>query len=127
VLSFLLTTAALAYTFAVTHQTNEQSIDQSVAAQYQGDAYPLDKWTPANWTKALLALPLAREVDASYLRHWLHVMTGWKWNLVPMFLISLVVAVLSVMECLEQRRRTSRDDSGFGISKFQVEEQGVEN
>ncbi|KAE8445952.1 hypothetical protein EG329_012731 [Mollisiaceae sp. DMI_Dod_QoI] len=104
ILSFCLTLSALAYTFAVTNQTNGQSIDQTVAAQFQGHAYPLDKWTPGNWEKALLKLPLTHSRDRSYLNHWLHVIEGWKWNLIPMFLIGLVVAVLSVRVCWLERR-----------------------
>jgi len=118
ILSLLLTTAALAYTFLLSNQTNGQSINEAVASQTQSDAYPLDKWTPANWTKALLALPLVRESDASYLRHWLRIMDGWKWNLIPMFLIGLVVAALSVEECLRQRRSARRN---IGRGKLWVE------
>jgi len=117
VLSFLLTLSALAYTFAVTNSTKGQHIDLAVALQYQGHAYPLDKWTPENWTKALLEVVIS-SADASYLRHWLHVIVGWKWNLIPMFLIGLVVATLSVMECLRQRRAARGNSGEFGRSKF---------
>ncbi|KAF8849745.1 hypothetical protein BDZ45DRAFT_221668 [Acephala macrosclerotiorum] len=103
ILSFCLTTSALAYTFAVTNQTNNQSIDPTVAAQFQGHAYPLLNWTPGNWEKALLALPLTSDKDRKYLEHWSHVIEGWKWNLIPLFLIGLVVMVLSVRVYLEQR------------------------
>jgi hypothetical protein len=104
ILSFLLTLAALIYTFTVTNQTKGQQINMAVAAQFQGNAYPLDHWTPENWTKALLALPLTSNVDASYLRHWLKVIEGWKWNLIPMLLIGLVVASLSVRVSLGGRK-----------------------
>jgi len=103
-LSSLLTLSALAYTFAVTAQTKGQSIDKAVAVQFQHHAYPLHHWTPENWTRALLALPLASESDAGYLRGWLRVIEGWKWNLIPMFLIGLLVASLSVRACLRERR-----------------------
>jgi hypothetical protein len=104
VLSSLLTLSALGYTFAVTNQTKGQSIDKAVAAQFQHHAYPLDDWTPENWIKALLALPLTSDKDAKYLRGWLRVIEGWKWNLIPMFLIGLLVASLSVTMCVRQRR-----------------------
>jgi len=117
ILSFFLTISALAYTFAVTNQTKGQHIDLDVAYQYQGHAYPLDKWTPENWTKALLEVVIDNN-DTSYLRHWLHVIEGWKWNLIPMFLIGLVVASLSVMECLRQRRAAGRNRGEVGGSKF---------
>jgi hypothetical protein len=104
ILSFLLSLAALAYTFAVTNQTKGQKINKPVAAQFQGDAYPLGQWTPETWTKALLALLITSDTDANYLRHWLRIMEGWKWNLIPMFLIGLVVAYLSLMACLQERK-----------------------
>jgi len=106
VLSLFLTLAALAYTFAVTNQTKGQSIDKAVAVQFEGENYPLDKWSPENWTKALLALPLTSNTDANYLSHWLHVIEGWKWNLIPMFLLGLLVASLTVKEYLGNRRFT---------------------
>lgn len=106
VLSWILTLAALAYTFAVTNQTKGQSIDKAVAIQSQGENYPLDNWSPENWTKALLALPLVSSTDANYLSHWLHVIEGWKWNLIPMFLLGLLVASLTVKEYLRDRRFT---------------------
>jgi hypothetical protein len=104
ILSFLLTVSALGYTFAVTNQTNGQSIDKAIAAQFQGKPYPQDQWTPGTWTAALLALPITSDNDADYLRHWLRVMDGWKWNLIPMFLLGLLVASLSVRACLQDRR-----------------------
>ncbi|KAN0099113.1 hypothetical protein V8E51_012888 [Hyaloscypha variabilis] len=103
VVSWVLTLAALAYTFAVTNQTKGQSIDQAVAIQSQGTEYPLDHWTPENWTKALLALPLINDTDVSYLHGWLRVMEGWKWNLIILFLLGLLVASLTVRECLRER------------------------
>jgi hypothetical protein len=100
----------MAYTFAVTNQTKGQRIDKAVAAQFQGEAYPLQKWTPGNWHKALLALPITSDKDAKYLHHWLRVIEGWKWNLIPMFFIGLLVAALSVRMCLQDRsqRRTTK-------------------
>jgi len=104
VLSACLTVSALAYTFAVTNQTKGQTINRTLAREVQGHAYPQDNWTPENWTKALLALPIASNEDASYIRHWLRIMEGWKWNLIPMFLIDVAVASLSVKACLQGRK-----------------------
>ncbi|RQM08455.1 hypothetical protein DH86_00000468 [Scytalidium sp. 3C] len=108
ILSTCLTLSALAYTFAVTNQTKGQTIDKNVAAQFQGRGYPLDQWTPGTWTQALLDLPITSSRDANYLRHWLRVMEGWKWNLIPMFLINILVSVLCVKAYLEGRRLNSR-------------------
>ncbi|KAE9375014.1 hypothetical protein N431DRAFT_310995, partial [Stipitochalara longipes BDJ] len=103
VVSWLLTLAALAYTFAVTNQTKGQVIDKAVAVQSEGSEYPLDHWTPENWTKALLALPLTSNTDINYLHGWLRVIEGWKWNLILLFLLGLLVASLTVRECLRER------------------------
>ncbi|KAH8807294.1 hypothetical protein F5884DRAFT_856878 [Xylogone sp. PMI_703] len=108
ILSTLLTLSALAYTFAITNDTKGQSIDKNIAARFQSHAYPLDKWTPETWTKALLALPVTSSRDANYLRHWLRVMEGWKWNLIPMFIINICVSVASVAVCLERRGGEAR-------------------
>jgi hypothetical protein len=94
----------MAYTFAATNQTKGQSIDKAVAVQFQGENYPLQNWTPENWTKAVLALPLTSDKDASYLHGWLHVIEGWKWNLIVMFLLGLLVASLSVRRYLRESR-----------------------
>ncbi len=110
--------AALAYTFILIHQTSGQFINPVVALESQGHAYPVDKWTPQTWTKALLALPLISGTDASYLQHWLRVMEGWRWNLIPMMLINLFVAALAIRECLRQRR-VLRDD--YDVPKENVE------
>jgi hypothetical protein len=115
VISFFFVLSALAFTFAVTNQSKGQSIDVTLAAQFQGHAYPALNWTPGNWTKALLALPLTSGKDVAYLTHWLHVIEGWKWNLIPLLLISLVVASLSVKACLEERRG-ARDEKMEGGS-----------
>lgn len=99
VLSVLLTLSALAYTFALTNQTNGQTIDKALAVSVQGTSYPRDQWTPETWTQAVLRLPVTNDDDARYLQHWLRIMEGWKWNLIPMFLLGLLVAFLSGMAC----------------------------
>lgn len=104
ILTFLLTLAALIYTFTLYIQTKNQSISIPVADLYQGRGYPSNNWTPQTWTKALLNLPLTSDTDVNYLTHWLRVMQGWMWNLIPMFLINGTVAVLAVREVLRQRR-----------------------
>ncbi|KUJ11315.1 uncharacterized protein LY89DRAFT_242384 [Mollisia scopiformis] len=98
ILSFLLTLSALAYTFVVVHQTSGQSIAQPIAAQFQGHGYPLDNWAPGTWTKALLALDLQHQVDRNYLNHWLRVMEGYQWNLIPLFIIGLMGGICFVFE-----------------------------
>jgi len=104
-LSALLTLSALIYTFVVTHQTDHQSIDLAIAAQNPEPlAYPQDKWTPENWFVAVLALPLAHDSDRQTIRNHLRLMRGWRWNLIPLFILGVVVCVLAGLELFRGRR-----------------------
>lgn len=107
VLSAMLTLAALIYTFVVTAQTDNQSINLTVAAANPEPLkYPDDNWTPENWFIAVLALPLAHESDRRDIRNNLHLMRGWRWNLIPLFIIGVAVALLAVWELIRGRRWT---------------------
>jgi hypothetical protein len=106
-LSAGLTLAALIFTFIVTHQTDGQSINLTVAeANPEPAMYPLDNWTPENWLKAVLKLPLAHQSDRNTIRYHLDLMEGWRWNLIPLFVLGLVVALLALMELIRGRRWT---------------------
>ncbi|KAL3425505.1 hypothetical protein PVAG01_02296 [Phlyctema vagabunda] len=109
ILSALLSLAALAYTLTVTYQTNDQDIVQSIAAAQAGGKYPVQDWTPDTWTRAMLRLPLTDGDTADRLRYWLRIIDGWKWNLIPLFLIGTLVAVLCVKEYFGGRRRGSEE------------------
>ncbi|KIW67319.1 hypothetical protein PV04_06583 [Phialophora macrospora] len=105
VLSAMLTLAALIYTFVLTAQTDDQSINLTVAAANPEPLmYPLDKWTPENWFVAVLDLPLARDSDRSKINNNLRLMRGWRWNLIPLFILGVVVASLAVWELVGGRR-----------------------
>ncbi|OCT51750.1 hypothetical protein CLCR_09023 [Cladophialophora carrionii] len=105
VLSAMLTLAALIYTFVLTAQTDDQSINLTVAAaNAEPLMYPLDEWTPENWFVAVLALPLAHDSDRSKISNNLRLMRGWRWNLIPLFILGLVVASLAVWELMSSRR-----------------------
>lgn len=107
VLSAALTLAALIYTFVVTAQTNNQTIDLAVAAANpEPKMYPLDQWTPENWFIAVLALPLAHESDRHTIEQHLRLMRGWRWNLIPLFILGVLVALLAVWELVRGRRWT---------------------
>ena len=114
---FIFVTAALAYVFWLTRSTSGQAIDKALAASLNGAgpaaAYPLDQWTPENWFKAMLDLPLSDPTDISYVRGWLRVIEGWKWNLIPMMLVSCVVAVVSWGSVREDRRIASGGGKGY--------------
>jgi len=107
VLSFLLTTAALIYTFLITEETSGQNIDLSNPALNSNTVvgYPLDKWTPETWYTAVLQLPFVHEDEKSGISSHLKMMRGWRWNLIPLFLLGLTIVILAVMELLKIRRR----------------------
>ncbi|RMZ90895.1 hypothetical protein DV736_g1862, partial [Chaetothyriales sp. CBS 134916] len=107
ILSNLLTLAALIYTFIVTHQTNNQTIDLAVAAKNPDPLmYPLHKWTPENWFIAILhQVPLIHHSDRVKITQELRVMRGWRWNLIPLFILGLLTAAAAVAEWLALRRR----------------------
>ena len=108
--SMLLTLAALIYTFILVNDHKGQTIDLSVASQLDNQpypnfvAYPLDQWTPQNWFKAVLQLPLASSNDRSNISLHVRVMDGWKWNLIPMFVIGLAVSAIAFAEATAHRR-----------------------
>lgn len=110
VLSFLLTLAALAYTNAITNHTSGQSIDISQLQDSSASAkpYPVDTWTPQTWYGAVLELPFVHEGDKSDIRHHLRIMEGWRWNLIPLFLLELAIVPLVVLEFMKTRREDRR-------------------
>jgi len=105
VLSAMLTLAAIIYTFVLTAQTDDQSINLTVAAANpEPGFYPLDNWTPENWFIAVLDLPLAHDSDRRTIRNNLRLMRGWRWNLIPLFILGTTVASLALWELLGGRR-----------------------
>lgn len=109
--SMLLTLAALIYTMVLTNQHDHQRISNAVASQLNNQpypnyvAYPLDSWTPENWFDAVLKLDLVDSGDRSDIQEHLRVMRGWRWNLIPMFIIGLAVSGVAFAEFLVVRRR----------------------
>lgn len=100
-----LTLSALVYTFVVTAQTDNQSIDLSVAAANpEPKMYPLDNWTPENWFIAVLALPLAHDSDRNTIRYHLDLMRGWRWNLIPLFILGVATSMVALWELIRGRR-----------------------
>lgn len=122
ILSVLLTLSALIYTFVVTAQTNNQSIDLTIAAANpEPGFYPLDNWTPENWFIAVLALPLAHDSDRRDIRNNLRLMRAWRWNLIPLFILGLVVSSLALKELFAGRRWRQGDSK----EKFRDSSQSV--
>lgn len=114
--ALLLTLAALIYTFVITHDHAGQTIDVSVASQLNNEpypnqkAYPLDEWTPENWFTAVLKLNLVSSSDRSDIRGHLDVMRGWRWNLVPMFIIQFGTTLIAFWDAISARRASRRPD-----------------
>ncbi|KAI1440466.1 hypothetical protein F5Y02DRAFT_345015 [Annulohypoxylon stygium] len=103
--ALLLTIGALAYVFAVTNAHEGQTIDASLAASLNGSPYPEQTWTPQNWFSAVLKLDLA---DArSDIESHLHVMRGWQYNLIPMFIIQLGFTILVLWEFATWRKQSN--------------------
>jgi hypothetical protein len=68
----------------------------------------------------MLDLPLTNPTDVAYLKHWLHVMEGWTWNLIPMFLIQLVVTALIVLEYRKKSRNARSSGARDSMTKAEV-------
>jgi hypothetical protein len=111
ILSMLLALAALIYTFVLTYEHNDQTIDLALAAAHPfPQNYPVDDWTPENWYSAILSqLPLTLDSDRRKIRQQLRLMRGWRWNLIPLFVLGLITACAAVYEWLLLRREGTRD------------------
>lgn len=119
-LSVLLTLAALIYTMVLTYQHDLQSIDNAAASSLDNRpypnyvAYPVNAWTPENWFDAVLRLDLVHESDRRDIREHLRVMRGWRWNLIPMFVVGVGVCGVAWVEyfSVERRREGRRGREG---------------
>lgn len=118
VLSMLLTLAALIYTFLITSNHSGQHIDADLAASLDNKPYPnmvpypSDEWTPENWFAAVLELPLANGKDRNDIESHLKVMKGWRSNLIPMFILGLVVSALALAESFVRRKEERESVNG---------------
>lgn len=110
VLSALFTLAALIATFVITGNHTGQTIDQGVASQLNNQlypdyvAYPLNFWTPENWFDAVLKLDLMHTSERSNINLHVAVMRGWRYNLIPMFIIGSVAACLALWDASKRRK-----------------------
>ena len=111
VLSLLLTLTALIWTFVVTAQTANQSIDmahlRTLLPDPNGATLPYDllTWTPENWYKAVLQqIDFVNQGDRDLIQRNYNLMVGWRWNLIPLFLLGLLLVVLVALENSRVRR-----------------------
>lgn len=114
-LSWLLTLSALIYTFVVTHQTDGDRIDVNLAASTYAARdvavvfpYPGGNWTPETWYKQVLTLGFVDRGEKGDIRTHVRLMEGWRWNLIPLFLLGGTVMAAAVTEWLERRGQTER-------------------
>ncbi|KAK9446117.1 40S ribosomal protein s10-like protein [Metarhizium brunneum] len=104
VLATVFTLATLAYVFAVTNSLKGQVIDVDLAATLVDTRYPRDNWTPQGWFGAVLRLDLASASERRDVIQHLRIMHGWQYNLIPMFLLQLILTVLAVVDATEVRK-----------------------
>ncbi|KAK4189982.1 hypothetical protein QBC35DRAFT_379153 [Podospora australis] len=110
ILSCLLTLGALIYTFVETRITSEQLIDPEIASQYPfPNRYPDDRWAPENWYGAMLALPISTADENEIIRN-IRLMRGWRWNIIPLFLLGFTLAVLASLEVRRTKNSLARSD-----------------
>lgn len=89
----------------VTAQTSNQTIDLAVALANKTPArYPNDEWTPENWFLAVLNLPLVSDDNRHLINKKVELMRGWRYNLIPMFVLGFVLMDLVVWEILRTRK-----------------------
>lgn len=117
VLSALLTLAALLYTWILNGKYSGQEIDLAVASQLHNRPYPnqvpypLEKWTPENWFDAILNTRLVLESDRNAISGITALIRGWRINLIPMFVIGVIVAALAFSDAF-RRRKAMRSERG---------------
>nr|OQO17586.1 hypothetical protein B0A51_14937 [Rachicladosporium sp. CCFEE 5018] len=110
VLSALLSIAALVYTYLLTYQHWGQTINIVDASLLNNQpypnqvAYPNQAWTPENWFKAVLKLPLAEKSDRKNIWNHLYIMRAWRWNLIPLVVFGVIFAVVALLDAREKRR-----------------------
>ncbi|KAK3680716.1 hypothetical protein B0T22DRAFT_531475 [Podospora appendiculata] len=105
VLSWLLALTALIYTFVVTAQTANQAIDIGLAQRTSPTKYDDGRnWTPENWYLAVLDLPLVNGDDRDVIARNVRLMRGWRFNIIPLFVLGFVLMDLVVLEVLQLRK-----------------------
>jgi len=110
VLSCILTLSGMIFTLSVIYQHDGQTIDEVLASSLHDlpyphqNAYTLQKWTPENWFSAVLQLHLSMNDDRINIATHLRIMKAWKWNLVPLFILGLCLAVVAIIDAVRQRK-----------------------
>jgi hypothetical protein len=109
-ISAVLTLAALLYTFILTNAHEGQTIDIDLAISLDNRpfpnevAYPEQFWTPENWFAAVLELPLVDRRQRKDIAHHLTIMRAWRWNLIPLFVLGLILSAAAIVDAWTTRR-----------------------
>jgi len=120
ILTWLLILTALIYTNVVTEKTSGQSIDlKALALNHYPIKYMNDDWTPENWYKQVLKLPLEEGLVPKAIRQNLRVQMGWRYNLIALFIVASALVVLVVLEVLATRKHQGR----YGRAEEKAEEE----
>jgi hypothetical protein len=101
-LAVLFTLSALIFVFLVTNQTKGQHISEAIARSFE--KYPQDHWTPENWFKAVLELPLNDNHLRSKIDSNITNMVAWKWMLIPIFLTDIACFGIAAADYFKQRK-----------------------
>lgn len=121
IVSAVFTLAALVYTFILTNAHKGQTIDIGLAASLDNRpypdqvAYPEQFWTPENWFSAVLELPLVDRHQREDIVHHLTVMRAWRWNLIPLLVLGLVLSAAAIVDAWTTRREYKP------VSQFKLE------
>ncbi|CAK7273465.1 hypothetical protein SEPCBS57363_005665 [Sporothrix epigloea] len=118
--TLLLTIIALAYTFTAVHAHSSQTIDQALAYATQSGPYAADSWTPQNWFAAVLQLDLVDAALRSNLTMHLHIMRGWQYNLIALFLVQLLETVAAFADFRVWRARRGDRSSSSSSNSLNV-------
>ena len=125
-LSWLLTMAALIFTFVVTTITAHQSIDLDLASKNPSPTpYPDSEWTPETWYSAVADLPLVQQTDRVTLHHRLRTIVGWKYNLIPLLVLGFLLMALSVIETVRYRKASNQMYDARGRGRGSENYRGV--
>ena len=109
-ISAVLSFAALLYTFILTNAHQDQAIDIGLAASLENRpfpnqvAYPEQFWTPENWFDAVLELQLVDRHQREDIAHHLTIMRAWRWNLIPLFVLGLILSAAAIVDAWTTRR-----------------------
>lgn len=86
--------------------TSDSRIESSVIAAAQRTTYKkytAGDWAPQTWFTQVLQLNLVDPLQRSYIASAQWYMHAWRWNLIPLMLLGLVVAVRAVDEWKNNR------------------------